>query len=124
GGGGGVPITTVAKDGNRVPGAPEHFLTGEIRYDHPVGFWIAPNFEWSMAGFFVDSANTTKNPAYFLVNLRAGYNYGKTLSFFAEGRNLTNQTYAGAVVVNDSLGRYFNPGQGISGFAGVEWKFN
>jgi iron complex outermembrane receptor protein len=123
-GGGGVPINTVAKDGNRVPGAPEHFLTGEVRYDHPVGFWIAPNFEWSMAGYFVDSANTTKNPAYFIVNLRAGYNYSTTLSFFAEGRNLTDQTYAGAVVVNDSQGRFFNPGQGISGFAGVEWKFD
>lgn len=124
GGGGGVPITTIAKDGNRVPGAPEHYLTGELRYDHPVGFWIAPNFEWSMAGFYVDSANTAKNPAYFIVNLRAGYNYSTNLIFFAEGRNLTDQTYAGAVVVNDSLGRFFNPGQGISGFAGVEWKFN
>jgi iron complex outermembrane receptor protein len=58
------------------------------------------------------------------VNLRAGYNYSKSLSFFAEGRNLTDQTYAGAVVVNDSQGRFFNPGQGISGFGGVEWKFN
>jgi iron complex outermembrane recepter protein len=114
----------VAKDGNRVPGAPEHYLTGEVRYDHPVGFFIAPNFEWSIAGFYVDSLNTAKNPAYFIVNLRAGYNYNKSLSFFAEGRNLTDQTYAGAVVVNDSQGRFFNPGQGISGFAGVEWKFN
>lgn len=124
GGGGGVPVTTVAKDGNRVPGAPEHFLTGEVRYDHPEGFWLAPNFEWNMAGFFVDSANTVKNPAYFIVNLRAGYNYNKNLSFFAEGRNLTDQTYAGAVVVNDSQGRFFNPGIGISGFGGVEWKFD
>lgn len=124
GGAGGVPITTVAKDGNRVPGAPEHFLTGEVRYDHPVGFWIAPNFEWVLEGFYVDNANTAKAPAYFIFNLKAGYNYSKNLSFFAEGRNLSNQTYAGAVVVNDSLGRYFNPGQGISGFAGVEWKFN
>jgi iron complex outermembrane recepter protein len=114
----------VAKDGNRVPGAPEHYLTGEVRYDHPVGFFIAPNFEWSIAGFYVDSLNTVKNPAYFIVNLRVGYNYNKSLSFFAEGRNLSDQTYAGAVVVNDSQGRFFNPGQGISGFAGVEWKFN
>jgi iron complex outermembrane receptor protein len=118
------PSVFVAKDGNRVPGAPEHVFTGEVRYDHPVGFWIAPNFEWSMAGYYVDTLNTAENPAYFIVNLRAGYNYGKSLSFFAEGRNLTDQTYAGAVVVNDSQRRFFNPGQGISGFAGVEWKFN
>ncbi len=118
------PSVLVAKDGNRVPGAPEHFLTSEIRYDHPIGFWIAPNFEWSIKGFYVDTLNNNKNDAYFIVNLRAGYNYGKSLSFFAEGRNLTDQTYAGAVVVNDSQGRFFNPGQGISGFAGVEWRFN
>ena len=124
GGAAGVPTTLVAKDGNRVPGAPQHYLNGEVRYDHPVGFWIAPNFEWVMEGFYVDNANTAKNPAYFIVNLKAGYNYSQNLSFFAEGRNLSDQTYAGAVVVNDSLGRYFNPGQGISGFGGIEWKFN
>ena len=124
GGGVGGPNVLVAKEGNRVPGAPEHFLTGEVRYDHPIGFWIAPNFEWNVQGFYVDTLNNNKNDAYFIVNLRAGYNYHKNLSFFAEGRNLTDQTYAGAVVVNDSQGRFFNPGQGISGFAGVEWRFN
>ena len=83
--GGGV---LVAKKGNRVPGAPEHFLTGEIRYDHPQGFWFAPNFEWSMAGFYVDTLNTTENPAYFLVNLRAGYRHNDQLSFFGRGQKL------------------------------------
>ena len=42
------PSVLVAKDGNRVPGAPEHLLSSEVRYDHPSGFWMAPNFEWSM----------------------------------------------------------------------------
>ena len=36
---------------------------------------------------------------------------------------MTKKTYAGAVVVNDPLFRFENPGQGISGFGGVEWKF-
>lgn len=123
GGENGTQRFLVAKDGNRVPGAPEHQLAGEVRYDHPAGFFIAPNFEWILAGYYVDSENTAKNSAYFIVNLKAGYHYNKNLSIFAEGRNLSDQTYAGAVVVNDSLGRYFNPGQGISGFGGVEWKF-
>jgi iron complex outermembrane recepter protein len=116
--------TLIARDGDRLPGAPEHNLAGELRYDHPSGFWIAPNFEWSIKGFYVDNLNTTKNPAYFIVNLRAGYTHSKNLSFFAEGRNLTDQTYAGAVVVNDTNRRFFNPGQGLSGFAGMEWTFN
>ncbi|MDT7043921.1 TonB-dependent receptor [Candidatus Nitronereus thalassa] len=116
--------TLIAADGNRVPGAPEHNLAGELRYDHPSGFWIAPNFEWSIKGFHVDNLNTVKNPAYFVVHMKGGYNIRKNLVIFAEGRNLTNQTYAGAVVVNDNMGRFFNPAPGISGFAGMEWTFN
>ena len=28
-----------------IPGAPEHFLRAELRYDHNSGFWFAPNVE-------------------------------------------------------------------------------
>ncbi len=115
--------TLEAKSGNTIPGAPEHLLNYEIRYDHPRGYWIAPNFEYSMSGFYVDNANTVKNPSFFIVNIRSGYRYSDRLSFYAEGRNLNNQTYAGAVVVNDNLGRFFNPSWGISGYGGVEWRF-
>jgi iron complex outermembrane recepter protein len=117
--------TTVleAQAGNTVPGMPEHLLAAELRYDHPSGWWVAPNFEWSMAGFYVNNANTAKNPAYFVVHLRSGYDYNEHLTFFAEGRNLTNQTYAGAVVVNDVLNRFYNPAWGLSGFAGMEWRY-
>jgi outer membrane receptor protein involved in Fe transport len=67
--------------------------------------------------------NTVKDPAYFVLNLKSGWNITKNLTFFAEGRNLTDKTYAGAVVVNDQFNRFANPGQGISGFAGLEWKY-
>ncbi len=121
--GAGGPNVLVAKDGNWVPGAPEHNLNVEARYDHPKGWWIAPNFEWVLSGFYTDNLNTVKNPAYFVLNLKSGWNITKNLTFFAEGRNLTDKTYAGAVVVNDQFNRFANPGQGISGFAGLEWKY-
>jgi iron complex outermembrane receptor protein len=113
----------IAKDGNTVPGAPEHNLNMELRYDHPSGWWIAPNFEWSMTGFYTDNLNTVKNPAYFVMHLKSGWNITKNLTFYAEGRNLTDKTYAGAVVVNDQFNRFANPGQGVSGFAGLEWRY-
>jgi iron complex outermembrane receptor protein len=113
----------IAKDGNWVPGAPEHNLNVEARYDHPKGLWIAPNFEWVLSGFYTDNLNTVKNPAYFVLNLKSGWTISKNLTFFAEGRNLTDKTYAGAVVVNDQFNRFANPGQGISGFAGLEWRY-
>ena len=123
GGGIGGPNVLIAKDGFTVPGAPEHSLSMELRYDHPAGWWIAPNIEWSLSGFYTDYLNTVKNPSYAVVNLRSGYNINDHWILFAEGRNLTDKTYAGAVVVSDALNRFANPAWGISGFAGVEYKF-
>lgn len=123
-GGGAVgPNVLIAQDGNTVAGAPEHNLNVELRYDHPSGFWVAPNFEWSLSGFYTDYLNTVKNPSYFVLHLKSGWNIGKNLTLYAEGRNITDKTYAGAVVVNDQFNRFANPGQGISGFAGVEWRY-
>jgi iron complex outermembrane receptor protein len=123
GGGIGGPNVLIAKAGNTVAGAPEHSLNVEARYDHPAGWWIAPNIEWSMSGFYTDYLNTIKNPSYFVVNLRSGYTINDHWILFAEGRNLTDKTYAGAVVVNDQFNRFANAALGISGFAGVEYKF-
>ncbi|MCC2640862.1 MAG: putative TonB-dependent receptor [Nitrospira sp.] len=117
------PNVLVAKDGNTVAGAPEHSMNLEVRYDHPAGWWIAPYVEWSLSGFYTDYLNRVKNPAYFILNVRSGYNIGEHWVLFAEGRNLTDKTYAGAVVVNDQFNRFANPGLGISAFGGVEYRF-
>ena len=59
-------------------------------------------------GYFVDSANTTRTPAYTLVNFRMGFEYKPwNLGVFFEARNLTDQTYASAVAVDDANRRYF-----------------
>ena len=123
GGGVGGPNVLIAAEGNTIAGAPEHNLAGELRYDHPQGWWLAPNMEWVMTGIYTDYLNTEKAPAYFIVNFRSGWNVTKNLSLYAEGRNLTDKTYSGAVTVNDSLRRFANVGQGISAFGGVEYKF-
>lgn len=123
GGGVGGPNVLIAAAGNTVAGAPEHNLAGELRYDHPQGWWLAPNMEWVMTGIYTDYLNTEKAPAYFIVNFRSGWNVTKNLTLYAEGRNLTDKTYAGAVIVNDALRRFANPGLGISAFGGVEYKF-
>jgi iron complex outermembrane receptor protein len=117
------PNSLIAQKGNRIPGAPEHNINYGMRYDHPQGWWIEPIVEWVPKGFYIDNLNTAKDPAYFVMHLRSGWNINKNLTFFVEGRNLTNKTYAGAVVVNDPLLRYANPSQGASGYASIEWKF-
>ncbi len=77
---------------NYIPGAPQHFIRGELRYDHFSGFWIAPSVEWVPAGYFVNSENTVKTPSYALGNVRMGFDLKPpiNLSVFFEARNLAN----------------------------------
>src|SRR5262249_49157885 len=87
---------------NTLPGAPTHYINSDPRYDHASGFWIAPGVEVVPRGYFVDSANTTRTPAYTLVNLKMGYSYKPwDLEVFVEGRNLGDQSFVSAVAVDD-----------------------
>lgn len=120
---GGPANQVIAKKGNFVAGAPQHSIAYEVRYDHPKSWWLAPNIEYVPTGIDVNYLNTAKAPAYFVMNMKAGWEIGNGLRFFAEGRNLTDKTYAGAVVVNDPFLRYANVAWGRNAFAGLEWKF-
>jgi iron complex outermembrane receptor protein len=109
---------------NDFPGAPRHFIRGELRYDHLSGFWIAPNVEWVPMGYFVDSANTVRTPSYVLGNVRMGFDHKPTnLSVFFEARNVANVNYVSSVVVDNATGRYFEPGDGLAFYGGVSWRF-
>ena len=88
---------------NDLPGAPAHFITAELRYDHASGFWIAPGVEIVPQGYFVNSANTVRTPAYTLVNVKVGFDYKPwNLGVFFEGRNLTDKSFVSAVNVDDA----------------------
>lgn len=41
---------------------------------------------------------------------------------FAEARNLTDETYSPAINVDDASGRYFQPADGRSLYAGLRWE--
>ncbi len=124
--------TTVvdANAGNTIPGGPTHWISGELRYEHPLGLWIAPNVQWSPEGYFVNYQNTLKNPPFFIVNIKAGWEFSQQWTFLVEGRNLTNQNYAGSILAgggNNITARdtpVFYPSWPLSGFAGLEFQFN
>ncbi|MDR4488866.1 MAG: TonB-dependent receptor [Nitrospirales bacterium] len=119
-----------AKKGNTIPGIPDHWITGEVRYDHPTGFWLAPNILWSPQGYFVDFANTLKNPPFFVLNLKAGWQCTPYMRWYLEGRNLTNQNYAGSIVAGGlnqasaSGTRAFLPSAPLSIFSGLEFTWD
>lgn len=109
---------------NSLPGAPEHFLRAELRYQHPGGFWLAPNLEAVPVGYFVDSGNTSRTDPYTLFHVRLGYDYRPwKLNVFFEARNLTDKVYASAVQVDSATGRSFEPGDGQAFYGGVSWQW-
>jgi iron complex outermembrane receptor protein len=74
--------------------------------------------------WFVDSANQSSAGSYTTIDVRAGVVPARSgLSVLVEGRNLTDRDYVSAVVVDAGTGRFFQPGDGSSGFGGVEWHW-
>jgi iron complex outermembrane receptor protein len=119
-----VFVDDPAFDDNDLPGAPAHMLNAELRYDHASGFWIAPGVEVVPRGYFVDSANTTRTPAYTLVNLTAGFEYKRWgLRVLLEGRNLADTRFVSAVAVDDANRNYFYPGDGRAFYGSVAWRW-
>ncbi len=109
---------------NDLPGAPEHFLRGEVRYDHPLGFWFAPNVEIVPSGYFVTSENTIRSNPYSLINVSFGWNLAAwNLDFFFEARNLTDKDYMSAIIVDDANGRFIEPGDGRAFYAGISYRW-
>jgi iron complex outermembrane recepter protein len=107
---------------NCLPGAPRHLVRSELRYDHPRGFWIAPNVDWSPATYFMDSANTARNDKYAALNLRAGFDRRQWGIFF-EANNLTDRLYSASVQVDNDAGRFFEPSNGRSVVGGMRVRF-
>jgi iron complex outermembrane receptor protein len=109
---------------NLLPGAPEHFIRAELRYEHLSGFFIAPQFENVPKGYPVNSTNTNSTSAYDIYGIQMGYNYkpwNLTLTF--QGTNLANKSFISAVVTDDALGQSFYPGDGRAFYGGLQWRY-
>jgi iron complex outermembrane receptor protein len=111
---------------NALPGIPEHFYRGELTWAANDGYFVSLNTEWSPRRYAVDMAHTLFADAYALVGLKAGRNLSAGLSWFVEGRNLADRTYAATTgVIADARGldaAQFLPGDGRAVYAGVSWK--
>jgi len=111
---------------NQLPGAPRHFLRGEMLYKHPIGLSIGPNMEWVPKGYYADNANTLQTDPYVIFGMKAVQDFNENVSAYVEGRNLGNTAYiSNASVINraTSASAQFNPGDGRSAFAGIRAKW-
>ncbi len=88
--------------GNKIPGISPNELTARLGYDQMwgplAGLGAFVEVQWKDS-FYMDNANLLKAPGYELVNLNVHYNtdlksdYFKSLSMFAEVRNVFDRTY-------------------------------
>jgi iron complex outermembrane receptor protein len=108
--------------GNDIPGAPPQVLSSEIRYTHPSGFSLAPSVEWIPQSYFLDSPNTVRNNGWTNISLRAEWNTQYGVSLFAAGQNLANRRFSQSVQVDNAAGKYYEPADARSFYAGLRWS--
>ncbi|MDR6302415.1 iron complex outermembrane receptor protein [Nitrobacter vulgaris] len=111
---------------NLLPGAPRHFVRGELLYKHPNGYYIGPNIEWVPQGYYVDSANTLSTDGYAIYGLKTGFDDGGRYSGYVEARNIGNKAYIASSSIIDRANAnspLFEPGFGRAVYAGfkVRW---
>ena len=110
-------------EGNDIPGQPAHTIQAQVSYRHPVGLSITPTLEWVPQSFYVNSANTDRNDTWATLGLRAeGMVPRYRFSVFAAVQNLTDVAdYSPSVQVDNAAGRYYEPGDRRTFYAGLRW---
>ncbi|GAC1479355.1 MAG: TonB-dependent receptor [Gemmatimonadaceae bacterium] len=108
--------------GRDIPGAPRHYLTTEVRYVHPSGFSLAPTIEWVPQAYFVNSANSMTNDPWTTLGVRVEWKVERAgVTAFVAGQNLTDRRYSQSVQVDNEAGKFFEPADGRSFYAGIRW---
>lgn len=107
---------------NDLPGAPPHYFVSQLRYDTPVGVWVAPSIESVFESYYVNSENTARAGSYSIFNLEVGWQFAGVM-LFAEISNIFDKNYISGVVVDDANGRYFYPGDGRAFYGGIQWTW-
>jgi iron complex outermembrane receptor protein len=113
---------------NALPGIPPEYYQAELIYQHPSGFYVGVNTEYS-ASYYVDYANTFSNDAYALLGAKLGYSPpGGHWDGYLQFKNLTDVHYASSVLTQyDNHGKdsilTFYPGDGFGVFGGVSFHY-
>ncbi|HZP67824.1 MAG TPA: TonB-dependent receptor [Rudaea sp.] len=119
-----TPNTRVAP-GARIPGVPRSEAYAALRYGGASG-WNAALEAHAVSRIAANDLNTQFAPGYGLVDAAVGYGFplgGSEIHTFLRLDDVAGRSYVGSVIVNESNGRYFEPGPGRTIFAGlrVDW---
>ena len=111
---------------NAIPGIPEQMAYVELAYYHPSGFYTVWDTQL-VDQVYVDNANSDAADDYAVSNLRLGYTIDlgdKVFTPFFGINNIFDQNYIGAVRVNESNSRFFEPAPELNLFAGMSLRFH
>jgi iron complex outermembrane receptor protein len=112
---------------NHIAGLPEHLIRGELMWENDGGWYAGPTFEWVPVGSWIDHRNTFSADAYALLGFKLGRRVEEGISWFVEGKNLTDERHAATTgVIENANGtdqRQFLPGDGRGVFAGIECRW-
>lgn len=116
---------TISK-GNVIPGTYRQQFYGELAWKHqPIGFQTAVEARYNSKVYATDT-NTASNDAYTIVNLRASLqqSFGKwKVTEYARVENVFDKAYVGAIRVNDSNLRYYEPAPGRNYIVGIKANY-
>lgn len=112
--------------GNKIPGTYKTQLYGEIAWKYePLGFNTALEARHN-SKVYVNDANDDAAPSYTLFNLRAGFKQRVANWDFSEYvriENMFDKEYIGAVRVNDTNLRFFEPAAGRNYLLGLSAQY-
>ena len=128
--------TTPVAAGNKIPGIPQSFTFADITWKSQgfgQGFGnvgakssalgTQAGLELTQAGkLFANDVNTVSADGYNSLNLRASHGWklgSASLTAYARIDNLTDERYAGSVIVNQAAGQFFEPAPGRNWTAGL-----
>ncbi|RKZ45139.1 MAG: TonB-dependent receptor [Gammaproteobacteria bacterium] len=110
---------------NAIPGVPEQMAYVELAYYHPSGFYSVWDTQF-VDQVFVDNANSDAAEDYTVSNFRFGYTIdsGNTVfTPFVGINNIFDRNYIGAVRVNESRSKFFEPAPELNFYAGMSLRF-
>lgn len=114
--------------GNRIAGVPDQVLSAELLARFPQGLEAGPTLR-AASRSLVDHSNTAAAPGYAIYGFKLNQRLSSGLSWFVEGRNLTDKRYANTTgVVFDTAGNgrnqaLFSPGDGRAFYLGLSQTF-
>jgi len=112
--------------GSRIPGVPENY--GSLRLQHGADLGWREGIDLTGVGSVtVNDTDTQRAAGYGLIGVDVLYTFAigasSRLQLSVRVDNLANRRYIGSVIVNDSNGRYFEPGPDRSYMLGAHLTF-